>query len=90
MKNNKPIHFHRYERLYWPNGKPFYKCMEPGCPHYLTVTSLAIGRESLCWGPQCNKLVVISKEDVAREVKKPMCEDCRKERVEQREALKSL
>lgn len=61
--------------------------MEPGCPHYLPVLDLAINRESLCWGPGCNKLVVITLEMVQRGIKHPMCEDCRDERKEQREAL---
>jgi hypothetical protein len=85
------LHFHRYEKMIWPNGKIFYKCMEPGCPHYLPVANLAIGRESLCWGPgPCNKLVVITKEDVQRGTKKPMCDECRGERQENREALKGI
>jgi hypothetical protein len=90
-----PTHFHRYERMTWPNGRPFYKCMEPNCPHYLSTAELAIGRESLCWGVDsvgnpCDKLVTITREDILRKVKKPMCEDCRNTRLEQREALKGI
>ena len=90
MKNSTIPHFHRYERMIWPNGKIFYKCMETGCPHYLPVANLAIGRESLCWGPNCNKLVVLSKEDIMRGVKKPICEGCRTERLESRKALEEI
>lgn len=86
MKNN--THFHKYERMHWPkSGRPFYKCMMPGCSHYLTTVELAIGRESLCWGPDCNKLVVITKDDVWKKTKKPMCDECKAARQEQREAL---
>lgn len=84
------IHFHRYERMTWPNGKIFYKCMEAGCPHYLTVATLAVGRESLCWGIDCNKLVIITKEDVMRGTKKPMCNECRELRLELRKDLEAI
>lgn len=84
------IHHHKYERMHWDNGKPFYKCMEPGCPHYLPSAMLAINRESLCWGPLCNKLVLITKEDVMRQVKKPMCDTCKIARAEKREELRSI
>lgn len=85
----KRDHFHQYERMSWPSGKIFYKCMAVGCSHYLPVPELVIGRESLCWG-SCNRLVVITKEHVQKEIKKPMCDDCRSERKERREALASL
>lgn len=86
----KRKHFHRYERFYWPSHKPYYKCMEPGCGHYLTIAEHVIGRESLCWGPGCNKLVVITKEDVQNEIKHPMCDDCKEERMKSREALSNI
>lgn len=86
----KALHYHKYERLYWPNGKPFYKCMLVGCKHYLPIADLVINRESICWGPSCNKLVVITKEDVRREVKYPMCTSCKEERAENKEALRNI
>jgi hypothetical protein len=89
-KSTKPIHFHQYERFNWPNGKPYYKCIQPGCPHYLPIALLAIGRESLCHGFNCNKLVVITKEDVVKEVKFPMCSDCKDKRRERREELRNV
>lgn len=85
----KPLHFHKYERMKWDNGKPFYKCMEPGCNHYLPHLALAIGRESLCWG-NCARLVVITKEDVHQGVKHPMCPFCKTERKERREQLSTI
>lgn len=88
-KSKTPVH-HKYERFYWPNKKPFYKCMVPGCAHYLPMVELAIGRESICWGPGCNRLVTITKEDVQRDLKHPMCEDCRRERQEKREELMKI
>lgn len=84
----KRQHFHKYERMSWPSGKPYLKCVD--CPHYLPVVELAIGRESLCWGPNCNKLVSITKEDIQKGLKHFVCDTCREERFENREALKNI
>lgn len=83
----KVPHYHKYEKMTWPNGRIFYKCMEPNCPHYLPVATLIIGRESQCWGPNCNKLVLITKEDFQKGIKHPMCENCKALRLEKREEL---
>jgi hypothetical protein len=88
--SNKPVHYHKYERMTWPGGKIFYKCMEPNCPHYLPTANLVIGRESLCWGYLCNKLVLITKEDIAKGVKHPMCSNCKEKRIAIREELKTI
>src|SRR5437879_1017150 len=82
----KRPHYHQYERMKWPTGSSFYKCMQPGCAHYLPTEILVIGRESLCWGG-CNRLVVITKEMLHEGIKHPMCERCKEERKERREAL---
>lgn len=60
--------------------------MLPNCAHYLPLAMLAVGRESLCWGG-CNRLVTITKEDIENEIKKPLCELCRKERKMRREEM---
>ena len=86
----RQVHHHKYERMKWPNGRAFYKCMIDNCAHYLPFDSLAIGRESLCWGASCNRLVTITKEDVQRSILHPMCEDCKIARQEQREALREI
>jgi hypothetical protein len=82
-------HFHQYEKFTWPKGSIYYKCMQDGCSHYLPMADLVIGRESLCWGG-CNRLVVITKEMVQKEVKKPMCDGCRAERQANKEALSAI
>ena len=64
--------------------------MQTGCNHYLPLAELAIGRESLCWGPGCNRLVTVTKDMVQKGIKHPMCDFCREERMETREALKNL
>lgn len=90
MRQFKSIHYHKYERMIWPNGKHFYKCMQPNCSHYLPLAELVIGKESVCWGHLCNKLVTITKEDVARKVLHPMCQECKEKRAIRREELKSV
>jgi hypothetical protein len=89
-KELKPIHYHKYERQTWPNGRPYYRCMIVGCNHYLPIASLTVGRESLCWGSFCNNLVLITKEDITRNVRKPMCSECKEKRAMKREELKSV
>lgn len=86
----KIIHFHKYERQIWPSGKIFYRCMEPNCSHYLPMATLAIGRESLCWGRGCNNLVLITKEDVAKGIKSPMCDRCKEKRKQIRQELSRI
>ena len=82
-------HYHKYERVLWPNGSPFYKCMIPGCAHYLSSPVLVIGRESLCWGCE-QRLVEITRDMVNRNIRHPMCEKCKEERKEQKLALQSV
>ena len=89
-KHQTSVHYHKYERQTWPSGKPFYKCQLPGCNHYLPIAHLAVGRESLCWGTECNHLVTITREDITREVKKPMCQDCKEARKQRKEELSKI
>jgi hypothetical protein len=88
--SKKQTHYHKYERMLWPNKKPFYKCMSPGCSHYLPVETLVINRESLCWGPMCNNLVTITRDDVNREVKHPTCDSCKLKKRELREEIMKI
>lgn len=89
MSTQRKPHFHKYEKMQWPNGRVFYKCMEDGCSHYLPIASLAVGRESLCWG-NCGRLVIITKQDIQNEIKHPMCDFCKKERAERKEAMSEI
>lgn len=86
----KAIHYHKYQRFIWPNGKIYYKCMEPNCTHYLPVAETVIGRESLCWGPACNNLVLITKEDVSKGVKFPFCSECKEKRAFRKQELSRI
>jgi hypothetical protein len=85
----KIIHYHKYERMTWPNGRVFYKCMLPGCPHYMPIAELAIGSESLCWNG-CNRLVIMTKDDFSRELKHLLCEVCKAEKIAKREEMAKL
>ena len=89
-QTTKLVHYHKYERMQWPSGTIFYKCMQPNCPHYLPIADLVIGRESLCWGHECNKLVLITKEDIAKKILHPMCEECKEKRALRRDELRSV
>lgn len=50
---------HKYKRVILkPSGKVIYKCMLPGCAHYLSK-EMVEGRIGLCW--RCAFTFVISK-----------------------------
>lgn len=80
---------HLYERFDTRSGKALYKCMIPGCPHYISKGELIIGRLSRCWG-ECGREAVITKDVYQDKIKKPYCETCRQERKEAREAMASV
>lgn len=79
-------HVHKYElAIIGKNGYLIYKCVIPGCPHYLNNV-LATGRLCLCWG-ECGDAVAIDKLMVQKEIKHPMCDSCREARAKRREEL---
>lgn len=90
MPKQQSVHYHKYQLFKWPSGKTFYKCILPGCPHYLPLAHLTIGRESLCHGYMCNNLTVITREDVSRGVVYPMCSECKEKRKERREEMSKI
>jgi len=52
-------HVHKYMRVKLGKKKDFivFKCMIPGCTHYLQ-RDLVVGRESICW--VCGELMTLS------------------------------
>lgn len=87
----KPVHngHHKYERVSAPSGYEIYKCMMPGCSHYLPFLALAIGRLSHCWS--CDGEVELTQEMVNKwKTVKPRCEKCKKERKLAIQALKDV
>lgn len=80
-------HTHKYERTeVGKNGWIIYRCVLPGCTHYLPSAQLIVGKNSLCWGV-CEGTTVYTQEDYNQKLKRPMCSGCRAIRQAQREAL---
>jgi len=81
---------HKYKRMsVGRKGHEIYKCMLPNCSHYLPYVELAIGRLSACWG--CGASVELT-QDMVGDLKtvRPICEDCKKLRKEQRAVLAGI
>lgn len=68
-------HIHKYMRVINDRNKDYivYKCMFPGCPHWLRK-ELLLGRESICW--ICNTSMFLNAADLS--MKKPRHYNCRK------------
>lgn len=56
-------------------GTEVFKCMIPGCPHYLS-RELAVGRDSVCW--KCGETLTLNMENTT--LKNPTHLYCRKTR----------
>lgn len=69
---------HFYRRVKMGKNKDYivYKCIKPGCPHYVP-RELAVGRPSLCWS--CNKEFIMTSKNLQQA--KPTC-GCRSFRQE--------
>lgn len=66
-------HLHKYKRMNLGNGYLVYKCIEPGCSHYIR-TDLAFN--ALCACNRCGNAMVMTKK--AMTLARPHCEDCTK------------
>lgn len=65
-------HVHKYLRVrLGPNGYTVYKCVLPGCSHYIR-RELVEGNMTLCW--RCGKEVPMNKKMAT--LKKPHCFGC--------------
>lgn len=64
-------HIHKYRRIKMGNDYEVYKCVLPGCPHYIRP-ELVVGRFSLCWG--CDEQFTMSATSATR--LKPKCQKC--------------
>lgn len=64
-------HVHQYQRVRLGDSYIVYKCMLPGCTHYIR-TELAEGRQSIC--PRCGGVFVLNKANMS--AKKPHCKGC--------------
>lgn len=66
-----PTHIHKYIRDKFRTGTQIYKCVLPGCSHYI-LAQFVINKVSICW--RCGEDFVINKR--ASDLKKPTCDDC--------------
>lgn len=62
-------HIHKYKRIRFKSGHTIFRCMLPGCSHFIREELLQ-GREAICW--KCKKAFII----LTIELKFPHCENC--------------
>ena len=78
-------HIHKYLRVINDNppGYTVYKCVVPGCKHWLRK-ELLLARESICW--VCGTAMILTQPDL--NMKKPRHFACRRQpTVEEQEIL---
>lgn len=63
-------HTHKYQRAKLGPKYLIYRCMLPGCSHYVPA-NLVVGRECICWN--CGDSFYIKKGHIQ---KSPKCPDC--------------
>ncbi len=73
----KNEHIHKYMRVLLGDNYIVFKCMLPGCPHYVRK-ELFMGRKSLCW--RCGGIFIISQKNL--EQKKVHCKGCKRKKHE--------
>ena len=65
-------HIHKYRLVQWgKKGTIVYRCMLPGCPHYVHATFIR-NRLTICW--QCGDTLVMTPDKMRRV--KPKCDKC--------------
>lgn len=62
---------HKYKRVTTDKDKEIYKCVLPGCPHYISP-DLVLGRFSECW--ECKMTFIMNEKSITR--LKPKCNTC--------------
>lgn len=69
---------HKYKRIAWRS--PIYKCVLPGCSHYLPEAHIE-GAVSICWRGKkgCDGTVVMSSKTIG--LVKPHCAPCTRDYV---------
>jgi len=82
----KQTHFHKYERTKIGENYFVFKCMVPGCNHYIQ-RKLAVNRIAACW--RCDQPFILTKYSLKR--KRPHCINCTKsKRREIHDKIKEL
>lgn len=64
-------HVHRYMRTR-PRNEIIWKCMLPGCSHYIPLNTTVIGRNSICW--ECGEVFTMEEHHLRQEM--PNCDTC--------------
>jgi formylmethanofuran dehydrogenase subunit E len=70
-----PDHLHKYKRIKLGNGYKVYKCINPGCSHYVSV-KLVEGQ--ICQCNRCGQPMVMDR--AAMQLARPHCYSCTKSR----------
>jgi|OpeIllAssembly_1097287.scaffolds.fasta_scaffold00281_7 hypothetical protein len=73
-------HIHRYKRVVLGNNYKVYKCIKPGCTHYIAV-HLVEG--ALCECNRCEEPMIMTK--LAMTLARPHCQDCTKSTKKQQQ-----
>lgn len=74
MAKKKADHLHIYKKkVLGTNGFKVFKCMKPGCTHYVRVD---LAENALCACNRCGEAMVLTK--AAMQLVKPHCPDCTK------------
>lgn len=84
-------HVHKYRRfLIGDNDHIIFRCMIPGCSHFLPTKELAIGALSQCWG-ECGEVVELNylHTNPKHSAAKPLCEACKDIKRKRRQAFAS-
>lgn len=68
----KVKHTHKYQRETLGKDYIIYKCVLPGCTHYLPLP-LIVGKVSICWNCGMEFIIRKGKNGIN---KKPKCENC--------------
>ena len=82
-------HIHKYKRFEFSNGRLAYRCMLPGCRHYI-LPQFLMGQRSICW--RCGNAFTINAAQ-ARMAKPTCCKEKKMNEVEERaldELMKEL
>lgn len=66
-------HVHRYMRTR-PRNEIIWKCMLPGCSHFIPLNTTVVGRNSMCW--ECGEAFTIEDRHTKQEDGMPKCDPC--------------
>jgi len=81
----KQKHTHQYKKIDIgvKNKYEVYKCVLPGCSHYMPNMNGVVGAVTLCNGG-CGKTLIMTQQIVTNRVEKPICDDCKEIRKKDR------